>query len=108
MAYKIDRWTVHDDGDALEKYCIKQMLNALTVMQEAADQVVKSKTIPLLDQLHAVEVAIKNLDNMLARGVLSNVTSDQTGRNPVLDAKDHMEALLMLLKVQALIGSMED
>lgn len=102
MAYKIDRWIVHDDYDAFGEYLIKQMLNALDMAQEAAYRAAKDESIPLPDRLHAVGGAVKLLDNLLASEALSNVTSDETGRTPVREARDHMEMLLMRLQMEML------
>lgn len=102
MAYKIDRWIVHDDYDAFGEYLIQQMLNALDMAQEAAYRAAKDESIPLPDRLHAVGGAVKLLDNLLASEALSNVTSDETGRTPVREARDHMEMLLMRLQMEML------
>ena len=107
MAYKIDRWIVHDDYDAFREYLIQQMLNALDMAQEAAYRVAKDESIPLPDRLHAVGGAVKMLDNLLAREALSDVTSDETGRTPVKEARDHMEALLIRLQ-EAMIKSIAE
>lgn len=104
MAYKINRWIVHDDYDVFREYLIQQMLNALDMAQEAAYRVAKDESIPLPDRLHAVGGAVKMLDNLLARETLSDVTSDETGRTPVKEARDHMEALLIRLQ-EAMIKS---
>ena len=102
MAYKIDRWIVHDDYDAFGEYLIQQMLNALDMAQEAAYRAAKDESIPLPDRLHAVGGAVKLLDNLLASEALSNVTSDETGRTSVREARDHMEMLLMRLQMEML------
>lgn len=107
MAYKIDRWIVHDDYDAFREYLIQQMLNALDMAQEAAYRVAKDESIPLPDRLHAVGGAVKMLDNLLAREALSDVTSDETGRTPVKEARDHMEALLIQLQVATIKSTAE-
>ena len=83
------------------------MLNALDVAQEAAYRAAKDESIPLPDRLRAVGGAVRMLDNLLTReGVLSRVTSDETGRTPVREARDHIEALLIQLQV-AMIESEE-
>lgn len=107
MAYKIDRWIVHDDYDAFREYLIQQMLNALDMAQEAAYRVAKDESIPLPDRLHAVGGTVKMLDNLLAREALSDVTSDETGRTPVKEARDHMEALLIQLQVATIKSTAE-
>lgn len=107
MAYKIDRWIVHDDYDAFREYLIQQMLNALDMAQEAAYRAAKDESIPLPDRLHAVGGAVKMLDNLLAREALSDVTSDETGRTPVKEARDHMEALLIQLQVATIKSTAE-
>lgn len=107
MAYKIDRWIVHDDYDAFREYLIQQMLNALDMAQEAAYRVAKDESIPLPDRLHAVGGAVKMLDNLLASEALSDVTSDETGKTPVREARDHMEALLIQLQVATIKSTAE-
>lgn len=101
MAYKIDRWIVHDDYDAVGKYLIQQMLTALDMVQEVAVRVAKNESRPLPDRLRAVGGAVRMLDDLLTReGVLSRVTSDETGKTPVREARDHMELLLMRLQLE--------
>ncbi len=107
MAYKIDRWIVHDDYDAFDEYLIQQMLNALDMAQEAAYRVAKDESIPLPDRLHAVGGAVKVLDSPLASEALSNVTSDETGKNPITEVRDHMEALLIQLQVAMIKSTAE-
>lgn len=108
MAYKIDRWIVHDDYDAFDEYIIQQVLAALDLAQEAAYRIAKDESIPLPDRLHAVGCVVKTLDDLLTRnGVLSRVTSDETGRTPVKEARDHMEALLIQLQVATIKSTAE-
>lgn len=103
MAYKIDRWIVHDDYDAFDEYIIQQVLAALDLAQEAAYRIAKDESIPLPDRLHVVGCVVKTLDDLLTRnGVLSRVTSDETGRTPVGEARDHMEMLLMRLQIETI------
>ena len=105
MAYKIDRWIVHDDYDAFGKRLIQQTLRALDTVQEVADRVAKNESIPLPDRMRKVGDAARILDGLLTRdGILSCVTSDETGKTPVREARDHMKALLIQLQ-EAMIKS---
>ena len=107
MAYKIDRWIVHDDYDVFGEYLIQQMLSVLDMAQEAAYRAAKDESIPLPDRLRAVGGAVRMLDSLLAREALSNVTSDETGRTPVREARDHTEALLMRLQMEMIESAAE-
>ena len=107
MAYKIDRWIVHDDYDAFGKHLIQQMLTALDMVQEVAVRVAKNESRPLPDRLRVVGGAVKMMDNVLASEALSDVTSDETGRTPVKEARDHMEALLIQLQVATIKSTAE-
>lgn len=107
MAYKIDRWIVHADYDTFDEYFVQQMVNALYVAQEAAYRAAKNKSIPLLGRLHTAGGAVKMLDTMLGQGFLSYVTSDETGRTPVEEAKDHMEELWIQLQMKMIKGMAE-
>ena len=107
MAYKIDRWIVHDDYDVFGEYLIQQMLSALDMAQEVAYRAAKDESIPLPDRLRAVGGAVSMLDNLLASEALSNVTSDETGKTPVKEARDHMEMLLMRLQMEMVESAAE-
>lgn len=108
MAYKIDRWIVHDDYDVFGKRLIQQTLRALDTVQEVADRVAKNESIPLPDRMRKVGDAVRILDGLLTReGVLSCVTSDETGKNPITEVRDHMEALLIQLQ-EAMIKSIAE